>query len=320
MRIDVKKLSGLKRRRWRGPFIIAVAIALSAVVIYDLKQRRAELQRLTAEVEAMEAQMAGIELPTGTETREWAAQEEAFRDFLIGDESIPLLFAEITRLGSDNNIQGITINSEEHDLSQNTVTGDGSAPNGEDAELAWCGMNRQKLAVVLIGVLAIGGVIVFRLRPARQADSPVANTAPAVIPPQVAERSEGSPAAQVSGVARVSIPSTGWGRNPFMSREEIEALNAPPVQEEAPAEVAAPVATTPALPQHELTGIVANPGATVAVIGTRVVRVGDRLGSETVKEIRARSIVLESEGQTREISLNPPDFEMQPAVPRGELQ
>jgi hypothetical protein len=118
---------------------------------------------------------------------------------------------------------------------------------------------------------------------------------------------------------RISIPASGWGRNPFLTTEEIASLNAPE-EIPVPIEVAAP-AEPSALPQHELTGIVANQDVSVAVINSRVVRVGDRIGVETVKEIKSRSVVLESQGSTREISLKPIGLNgIEEAVPRGELQ
>jgi hypothetical protein len=178
-------------------------------------------------------------------------------------------------------------------------------------------MNRQKVAVVLIGVAVIATVIVFQLRRPGGAPPTAPATAEITAPERPAESVE--PARQPSNTASVSIPATGWGRNPFLTAAEINSLNAPLVEEAAAAEVPA-VVVPAARPQHDLTAIVANPDAALAVIGTRVVRVGDRLGPETVKEIKTRSVVLESQGETREISLDSPVFDIQPGVPGGELQ
>jgi hypothetical protein len=147
MRIVAKQLSGLKRR-WKLPVIILAAVVLSAGVIYDLNTRKSELQRLTTEVEALEAQIAAIDFPTGAETTEWAAEEETFRSALLGEESVPLLFAEITRIGSDNRIQGITINTEEHNLSPDAAVQDGSAPPGHDADLLAVGIARYSAVTI----------------------------------------------------------------------------------------------------------------------------------------------------------------------------
>ena len=54
-------------------------------------------------------------------------------------------------------------------------------------------------------------------------------------------------------------------------------------------------------------------------MGTRVLQPGDRLGSETVKEITERSVVLEFEGRTRVLPLRGIQNEIrQIVVPRGD--
>jgi hypothetical protein len=182
-------------------------------------------------------------------------------------------------------------------------------------------VNRQKTAVLLIGAFVIAGVTAFQLRPARRSAAPAALITPegTASTAQPASDPIPSPSDQATAPVRISIPASGWGRNPFLTTEEIASLNAPE-EIPVPIEVSAP-AEPSALPQHELTGIVANQDVSVAVINSRVVRVGDRIGVETVKEIKSRSVVLESQGSTREISLKPIGLNgLEEAVPRGELQ
>jgi hypothetical protein len=180
-------------------------------------------------------------------------------------------------------------------------------------------MNRQKIAVVLIGTAVIVGIVFIRLRTGRQA-APAPAAALEEVAGQIAPADAAATPAVSEDIARVSIPAVGWGRNPFLTLEELHALSTPPGREPAVAAEVEQAAAPPALPEHPLTAIVANQGSSAAVIGTRVVRVGDRLGAETVREIKTRSVVLESEGGTREISLSSSGYEMPPAVRRGEPQ
>jgi hypothetical protein len=85
--------------------------------------------------------------------------------------------------------------------------------------------------------------------------------------------------------------------------EEAAALNRPPeiVSEEIPE---APAPQEPdELPAYSVTAIIAGQQGNRAIVGSRVLQPGDRLGREIVKEITERSVVLEYEGRTRELVL-----------------
>jgi hypothetical protein len=184
-------------------------------------------------------------------------------------------------------------------------------------------MNRQKILLLVVGALVISGVVAFQMRTSRRPPSPAAFAATERAVPAEERAPEPPPGPSGPPAARKTlIPPAGWGRNPFLTADEIAALDAPEepalvpieVPEEAPPQPPAP-------PSHELKGIVANQEGSVAVIDSRVVRVGDRIGAETVREIRMRSIVLESENGTREISLKTNALNgVRQAVPKGEIQ
>jgi hypothetical protein len=101
----------------------------------------------------------------------------------------------------------------------------------------------------------------------------------------------------------MTIPKAGWGRNPFATQEEIDRANRP--QEVAVVEAPVPQPIQPqALPSYTVAGIISGGGqGSWAIVDNRVIHIGDRLGSETVKEIKDRGIVLEREGKTREVPL-----------------
>lgn len=131
--------------------------------------------------------------------------------------------------------------------------------------------------------------------PPKVSPPPVSLVAP---PLEVASEQVTPPAAS----AAVISPS-GWGRNPFLTAEEWAKLHEPV---KAPEPIKAPEVVAE-LPRYVLTGIIQDPrGKWYALLesGKRI-NVGDRLGVETVKEIRGenRSVILENAGKTRELSL-----------------
>ena len=115
------------------------------------------------------------------------------------------------------------------------------------------------------------------------------------------------------------IPASGWGRNPFLTREEIEAANKAPEPQiaELPGEPAA-APTLPAVPTYAVTAIIYGPNGSFAVVNSRVVQRGDRVGYETVKEIKSRAVVLEYDGRTRELPLRRLGPDIQLGVPKGD--
>ena len=179
-------------------------------------------------------------------------------------------------------------------------------------------MKSMKLiALLLISFIATGSVI-YQLRNRRRPQPTVVMPAPSTaavpaLPPApapVAAPTGATP--EGAATERVPIPPEGWGRNPFFSLEEINKANAPPPQvivEQAPP----PVPAQPqALPSYSLTGIISGRDGIWAIVNSRLVQAGDQLGSETVKEIKDRAVVLESDGRTRELRMGqiqdkPPD-------------
>jgi hypothetical protein len=178
-------------------------------------------------------------------------------------------------------------------------------------------MNGQKIAVLFLGTVLIVGIITFQLRrrpgPAPRADESVIipSTSPAAVPaavpveaPVAIPKSEAPPAVASAATLTqtVSIPAAGWDRNPFLTPKEIADLARPPSTIQIAQDVPPPTPAA-ALPQPEVTAIISNNQGGWAVVDSLVVRVGDRVGSEVVKEIRSEAIVLERDGKTREIPL-----------------
>jgi hypothetical protein len=186
-------------------------------------------------------------------------------------------------------------------------------------------MSVQKLLLMLAGSVIIAAVVTYQVRSRRPVVSttapqnPVAAPSP-VSPPMTAQTPPTSPMPPQPNMTSVktSIPGEGWGRNPFLTVDEIAKLNRPPEEITiAPPEPPPP----PALPVYEVTAIIKNEKGAWAVMtpNSRVVRVGDRLGTETVKQIKEEAVVLEHDGKTREVALKPAGLEVQPA-PKGEQQ
>ena len=81
-----------------------------------------------------------------------------------------------------------------------------------------------------------------------------------------------------------------WGKDPFGSPPE-------PVSEEE----AGPAATTGASP--DLQGIIAGPSGVVAILNGRIVRVGDHVNGERVRDITPNAVTLQRGQQVRRIGL-----------------
>jgi hypothetical protein len=109
-----------------------------------------------------------------------------------------------------------------------------------------------------------------------------------------------------------------WGRNPFLTVEEIKKLSepkpvetAPPVATVQPLETETPSPVEEPLPAHVFSGVLIAGGDAIVFLNGRSMRVGSTIGRETVREIRQDSVILESDGKTRELSrkTNPPPSE-----------
>jgi len=172
------------------------------------------------------------------------------------------------------------------------------------------------LALLLISFIATGSVV-YQLRNRSRRTTPVVTSsqplpatptpvpAPSIPPPAAAPAPEpgASETAEKSAPRRAIAPNQ-WGRNPFLTPEEIKKLNEPQVVQvvNIPVQRAAEPLT---LPAYAFTGIIRGTQGQppMAILDDRVVRAGDRLGVETVKEIKENIVVLEYGTQTRQLTL-----------------
>src|SRR5687767_1330777 len=101
MRTDIRKLIAVDRPTLKYLGIVLLCAAVAAGMLVDLHRRNARMKALTADVEAKEQQMAGTQALGEDEVRKMEAEERLFNRALVGEESVPLVFDEITRVGSD---------------------------------------------------------------------------------------------------------------------------------------------------------------------------------------------------------------------------
>jgi Tfp pilus assembly protein PilO len=134
-------------RLWLHVLVVLAAVSLSGALISDLSVRKAELARQIREVDAKEAQAAATPSPTLEEQREWASQEEILSNTLTGDESLPLLFAEITRIGGESGVQGIGITTEERAVAEGADT---TSPAAGPIDAALLAANVSRYSAVTI--------------------------------------------------------------------------------------------------------------------------------------------------------------------------
>ncbi|HYR84408.1 MAG TPA: hypothetical protein VE422_10055 [Terriglobia bacterium] len=161
------------------------------------------------------------------------------------------------------------------------------------------------LGLLLVSFIAAGSVV-YHLRSKAQR-STIATPAPGSGSPSGAVSVPPAPSVvstpEPAGATPVTIPANGWGRNPFLTVDEInKLLEPPPLIAAAPPPVERPVEPPP-VPPYEVTAIISSPRGSLAVVGDRVVQPGDKVGSETVKAITDHGVVLESDGRTRELPL-----------------
>lgn len=189
-------------------------------------------------------------------------------------------------------------------------------------------MNKGKLAALLLISFVATASVVYQITNRRPARGQVVGSAPqptASAPAAPAPVVEITPAAggnagkpELARTQAVDIPGTGWGRNPFLTPEEIAKLNQP----EAPAFVETPQpkpqAQPPALAAYAVTGIISGRQGKLAIIDGQVLRPGERIGTETLKEIKDGGVVLEHEGLMRELPLRRLEETAAAAPPKKE--
>jgi hypothetical protein len=197
-------------------------------------------------------------------------------------------------------------------------------------------MNRAKLALLLLISFVATGSVVYQIRSRRPARGTIVGSPPqprsgpvsapgavAVRPAPVtvsADASDAGKAQQIRGPAP-NIPATGWGRNPFLTMDEINKMNHPeqPVAVDKPPQTK-PQAEPPALPLYAVTGIISGGQGRWAILDGRLLRPGERIGAETLKEVRDRGVVLEHEGQMRELPLKSLEDTAAAAPPKKEAK
>ena len=151
-------------------------------------------------------------------------------------------------------------------------------------------MNRDQW-LILISVLMFSGVGIYYFLPGLQAllggkKATKAVSAPSV--PQVsAEGVAGQTFAKAGAKKKVVDESAAWGRNPFLTEEEIRG--------EEPVSI-----------NLQVKAIITGKPRPVATVDGHTVVVGEKVGDETVLEILPDAVVLEKGGQKRVLRTSEP--------------
>ena len=144
MRLEIKQLGRIDAVTGKYLLLILACLLVSGTLFYDLNRRSAELRKLEQEVNAEETQIAGIQLPTADELEEWSVAERQLDRVMLADESVPLVFAEITRIGTENNLQRIGINTEEKTVPESP----GTEAAGQNPTLLGIGVTRYSIVTI----------------------------------------------------------------------------------------------------------------------------------------------------------------------------
>jgi hypothetical protein len=189
-------------------------------------------------------------------------------------------------------------------------------------------MNKTKLAATLLISFVATSSVVYQIQNRRPVRGQVVGSAPQ---PAVTNSQAPAPAAvitaagvrdlkngsQEKGPAPI-IPENIWGRNPFLTPEEIAKLNQPDVPVAVETPKPKPQAEPPALPQYAVTGIITGGQGKWAIIDGRTFRPGERIGTETLKEVQSSAVILEREGRMRELPLKKLEDTAAAAPPKKE--
>ena len=159
-------------------------------------------------------------------------------------------------------------------------------------------MNRDRW-LLLISILLFVGVAVYYLRPGWVALLTGKKTLTIAAKPS-------SPPPAVQGIVSPSLPEisvqsetiderTPWGRNPFLTEEEEEAAKRKNRGGDG----------------IQVKAIIVGRPKSVATIDGRTVTVGERVGEETVSEIRPDAVVLERDGHKRFLKVSEPTISVE---------
>lgn len=187
-------------------------------------------------------------------------------------------------------------------------------------------MSTWKLVGLLLISFVATGSVIFQIRNSGASKtsvaSPQAGTAASIDPPVTAPvplAAQAPSPATAQKTARVRIPASGWGRNPFLTIDEINRLNQPEpavVTETLPT----PSPEAPKLPAYSLSGIITGRLGNLAIVDGRTVRAGSRIGPEIVKEVREHEVVLDYQGQLRELRMKSIEETAAAAPPKKETK
>lgn len=157
-------------------------------------------------------------------------------------------------------------------------------------------MNRDKW-LLLISVLIFTGLGVYYLRSGWLTQLTKKKIASTPAKPQVPEAlPQGAMRVPLSSQGEVIGENTPWGRNPFLTETE-EARSK---------------GTGPGVGEGlKIKAIIMGRPKSVATIDGRTVVVGEKIGDETVVEIRQDSVVLEIDGTKRILGVNEPTISIE---------
>jgi len=150
-------------------------------------------------------------------------------------------------------------------------------------------MNRERWLLVA-SILILAGLVIYYFRPGGAALSPRRKSTGSAVKPTSPKpvAQEVAPQRSQPGRGQIALVDehTPWGRSPFLTEEE-------------------------ATRRKESGGFrvrvtLVGPPGSVATIDGRAVVAGDRIGEETVLEIRPDSVVLEKEGRQRILRVSEP--------------
>jgi hypothetical protein len=132
-----------------------------------------------------------------------------------------------------------------------------------------------------------------------------------------AAESTETPTVQERRIA-ANVPTNGWGRNPFLTIEEINKMNQPDLPVAVDTSKPKPQAEPATLPNYAVTGIISGGQGKWAIIDGRMLKPGERLGPELLKEVKDSAVVLEHQGQMRELPLRRLEDTAAAAPPKKE--
>lgn len=160
-------------------------------------------------------------------------------------------------------------------------------------------MNRER-RLLLISILIFTALGVYYLRPGwltQLSKKKITSTAAKPQPPQAAPQGiTGKGLPEVKVQSEVIDENTPWGRNPFLTEAEAARGNAP---------------VTAGLDGLKVKAIIMGRPKPVATIDGKTVAVGEKIGEETVVEIRQDSVVLEMEGSKRILRVSEPSISIE---------